>query len=417
MSETPDTNRRANNTALFGKNRGFMASNTDSRRALHDPDMSNTSDGRQGLRFKDIWKVVADGIYKRRRVLLSIVLVGVFIKMAIAVLVAGEYSWQTTGFEWIGDQFHGTDKANMKWMLDPTRAASSEPFPGGRADISGLYVFQEAVLDCRFLACLSSFANTRAGGEDLFHCIRKVNDELYAVKFRGMEKEILIKPLSEREVIVQGHVRKERLGKNIAYWVPLLEKAYGKYRHEHQDVESTVVHYLRHALFEGRSTSTPLLDSFGATYGARDDQAIELLTGIKPRSLSTVVWEIGENGLGKDYVSVRQIRSWFNRAGVEAEFHDEQATALNEVFTKGGIAIATTEISPAASAVGLWSNHAYSVIGFDNTTQLITIRDPMGKVEPRDNKDQALDGVIDGVFKVTLPEFNRYFSHLSVASM
>lgn len=367
--------------------------------------------------FRQIWRIVAGGICKRRKLLLSIFCAGLFVKIFIALLTAGEYSWQSIGFDWIGDRLNGTDKASIKWMLEPTIVPDCQPFPGGPSDVSGLYVFQEAVLDCRFLACLSSLANTKEGSAILFRSITKLDDKSYSVRFRGIDAEIVIKPLTEREAIVGAHARKERTSKDFAYWVPLLEKAYGKHRHEHQDLESTGVHFLRHALFEGRLTSAPLLDSLGATYGARDDQAIQVLTGKQPRSMSTVVWEIGEHGLGKDYVSLRQIRSWFDRAGVEREFYHDQSEALNEVFSSGGIAIATTEISPAASAVGLWSNHAYSIIAFDAPTQTVTIRDPMGKVEPLDNKDKALDGCIDGVFKVSLADFNIYFSHLSFASM
>ncbi len=169
---------------------------------------------------------------------------------------------------------------------------------------------------------------------------------------------------------------------------------------------------------EGRPTTMPLLDCFGATYGARDDLAFDLLTGAQSRSMNTVIWEIGDFGLGKDYVSFRQIRSWFDRKTIEKEFYAEQSRALQDVFTSGGIAIATTEISPAAGAVGLWSNHAYSIVGFDSRERLVTIRDPIGKVEPLDPvSGMAQDGLLDGIFKVPLPDFNRYFPHLIVSAM
>ncbi|MFX8660774.1 hypothetical protein ABTM16_18905, partial [Acinetobacter baumannii] len=62
-------------------------------------------------------------------------------------------------------------------------------------------------------------------------------------------------------------------------WLPVLEKAYGQYRNAHQDVVSEFKRFCKHSIFELRPTCISELPSFGAAFGATDDEAAKLLTG------------------------------------------------------------------------------------------------------------------------------------------
>jgi hypothetical protein len=131
---------------------------------------------------------------------------------------------------------------------------------------------------------------------------------------------------------------------------------------------------------------------------------------------ATTSWEIGQFGLGKDAVSWRQVRSWLDRAKVEAELQSEQDAVLHDFKAKNIIATATTEAGNDAVRVGLKTNHAYAVVGYDDARRAITLSDPYSNgdfIDATTNKPR--DGVDDGVFTLTLPEFNKYFSHLYVA--
>ncbi len=198
-------------------------------------------------------------------------------------------------------------------------------------------------------------------------------------------------------------------------WLPIVEKAYGEYRINHQDPLEHAFRTLKHGIFEWRWTSRPELPGFGASYGAKDDLAAVLLTGRSLRRIPTVSVEIGEFGLAKGYVNVRQIRSWLDRDGVVAEIMAEQDRALKQALASNGIITATTEIA-ASEAQGLFSNHAYAVLDYNPEKRELLIRDVMSKCDFVDpGTGQVRDGRADGIFVLNLTEFNKFFSHVNVA--
>ena len=91
--------------------------------------------------------------------------------------------------------------------------------------------------------------------------------------------------------------------------------------------------------------------------------------------LATASFEIGDIGLGKGSVTARQISSWFNRDWALSQFYDEQKTHLRAAFQKQKIVTATTGIEADAQTHGLMNHHAYAVIGFDESTARVLIRD------------------------------------------
>lgn len=59
------------------------------------------------------------------------------------------------------------------------------------------------------------------------------------------------------------------------------------------------------------------------------------------------------------------------------------------------------------------SNHAYSIIDWDNESSIVTLRNPWGDIygsEPMDDNGNAKDGKLDGIFKLSFSEFHKTFS-------
>lgn len=133
------------------------------------------------------------------------------------------------------------------------------------------------------------------------------------------------------------------------------------------------------------------------------------------RILRTWGFEIGEFGLGKGYVTLRQVRSWFDRVGIQKEYEDEQHAALVTSLQNAGISNAATELSTEGGAHGLHVGHAYSVLGYDPNNRVLRICDPMGNGDYLSD-GKVLDGLNDGVFFISLHDFNKCFSHLGVSA-
>lgn len=366
---------------------------------------------------KSVRAVVGFVTRNQQRILL-IAAALLLVRFTTQMLVDVEYTGQDVSvrglkiFDWAKAFFPGSYKP----LTDSPPETGVVPFPDGRAGIDGRYVIQGAVYDCRFLAAVASLACTEKGKDAIVEMITCNEDGNFKVRFPGCAgKPITVAPLTANEVRLYAHLRSRFSGKDKGLWLAVLEKAYGQYRIDHQTPEERFWRCLKHGIFEGRFTSVPILVGFGAAFGSQDDQAVEVLTSRPYRKLNTSGWELGSFGLGKGYVSLRQIRSWFNRDLVAREFEAEQHEALCATMASGGIATAGTEISPDAVEHGLMSNHAYSVLAYDPVKGRLLISDPMGLsdfIVPETG--QVRDGVEDGIFEVTLAEFNRCFSHLQV---
>ena len=61
---------------------------------------------------------------------------------------------------------------------------------------------------------------------------------------------------------------------------------------------------------------------------------------------------------------------------------------------------------------GIRGSHAYSVLGYDPETHTIQLRNPWGQGEPADEEGNPRDGVNDGVFTMTLEEFEKNFGRV-----
>lgn len=63
--------------------------------------------------------------------------------------------------------------------------------------------------------------------------------------------------------------------------------------------------------------------------------------------------------------------------------------------------------------IGLPAGHVYTVLGYDEKTGMVKIRNPWGNTEPNIPGRQS-DGVNDGVFELTLAEFEKYFLRMNI---
>jgi hypothetical protein len=334
--------------------------------------------------------------------------------VVVGMLYDAEYAGQDVTihgvhiFSWV-DRVMG--RAN-KAAGDGAVVLNEELFPRGIDSIKAQIV-QQDVYDCRFLAALASLAATDRGRQRIFNMFTNNGDGTVTVTFaRGIR--VTVQPLTHLESRLYARTRMTGQSSG-GTWLPLLEKAYGQYRSLQQNPLERLFRLLKHGIFDWRWTPEPELPGFGASYGAKDNLAIELLTGGKVSVLPTISWEIGDFGLGKGWVTSRQIMSWFNRERVMQTYLAEQDALLVRTFVQGAIVTATTDVQPQADARGLWSHHAYAVIGYDGKTREIKLQDPMGTddfVDPCTGKIR--DGINDGIFELSLWEFNKYFSHLEV---
>lgn len=346
-----------------------------------------------------------------------------FLPLAILVCLVSLASQLLYDVEWDGADVTENGLAIFVWLrpLLPSAQTTSpivldpnpEVFPEGLRSVDPHYVHQGTLADCMFLASLASVISSDSGRQLISNSIGKNKDGSYTVSFAGdPASKVIVSPLSRMELSLYAHASKPD-GTVEGLWLPILEKAYGQYRIARQNPGEHALRFLKHGIMEGRWTSAPLFSGFGASYGARDNKALELLTGKPVIVLETTDWAIGDFGLGKHYVTPRQIMSWFRRPQVIKNFLDEQHGYLTEMVSSGAVGTATCEISSNTQKVGLRHHHAYAVFNYDCVNKILTLYDPYGNseyVDAQGNRHQ------DGLFTLSLPEFNRYFTHLELAT-
>lgn len=366
----------------------------------------------------ETWRQLKAGAIKHKRKILVAVCLLLFVQFWSLMLTDVEYAGQDVTvrglriFDWLKAFVPG----KYKPLTDTTLAPNAVLFVKGISGIRGTDVVQGGVYDCRFLSALASLASSKNGRESIEKMIKSQPDGSFTVTFPGdSTNPVTVGPLTQTEVRLYARAEDRASHSSSGMWVPVIEKAYGRYRIDHMSGIDRVLRLLKHTIFEARLDSAPILVGFGASYGSGDDLAMSLLTDRPTKQLMTWGYEIGTFGLGKGYATVRQVQSWFDRAKTVKSFEDEQHAALVASSKSGGIATAGTELSQDAATVGLRPGHAYALIGYDVDKRVVLISDPMGKIEFRDGESGSVrDGVNDGIFMLSLTDFNRYFSHLTV---
>jgi|694.fasta_scaffold128811_2 hypothetical protein len=289
-------------------------------------------------------------------------------------------------------------------------------FASGKESIDATAVRQNGVYDCRFLAALASYAASDRGKDAIYNMIQTNKDGSYSVTFPSAPlSPVVVAPLSGLELKIYSRAVGPD-GFSAGIWVPIIEKAYGSYLDQHQSLDEKFFHTIRHGVMDGRWTSSPELPGFAASFGAKDERASRILTGNDMKQLRTVSMELGDFGLGKGEVTDRQVKSWFNRKQIVAEYYAEQDAALTEAFKHHRIVIAITGIQENAEANGLMEHHAYAVVGYDSSSKKLLIRDVLNRscfIQPgKAYKFQESD--LSKPFWISIADFNNCFSGLGI---
>ena len=93
------------------------------------------------------------------------------------------------------------------------------------------------------------------------------------------------------------------------------------------------------------------------------------------------------------------------RAGAKAK----AASTQKQYAMSAGIMKHINPFSDQMTSNGLPMAHAYSVLEFDATTDMLTIRNPWGSTELVDENGRVRDGRNDGTFQMSLSEFKSTF--------
>ncbi len=255
----------------------------------------------------------------------------------------------------------------IKWLPLELYASAGSPLESIKAQS----VKQHTVGNCGWQASVASLAARNPMA--IKHMIAERSDGSYTVHFPGSSKtkDIHVTPPPAIEQLISSWASPG--GK----WVGVLETALakefvGKPRRNTDQV-----------LFNG----TDLLQA--ATEGIHPRSALKKLTG------NEVDWTT---------------MSWSTTAQRLPEIMQLAETQhLPQVAT---IYQADSREAPKKHVKGLVAKHAYAIIGFDPVAEKVTIYEPNGRTEPLNEKDEALDGKLDGVFQMDLQEFALCFSDL-----
>lgn len=235
-------------------------------------------------------------------------------------------------------------------------------------------VLQGRVGNCYFMAAMASLAQTNP--KAIVDMIKDNGEGTYTVTFPGAKDEpITVSAPTEYELS-----RFARSGPH-GTWPAVLEKAYGAYC-------SKCVS--RQSIFRlGRAANSPQEATDG---GSVRNAGLEILTG---RPIDRLLVDTDD----------------IHTALMEAFRDGRPATAFinNELGAIIGLADNLT------NDAGIPCGHEYSLLSYDPEKKTLTIRNPWGQVEPRGRDGKPRDGKDDGIFRMTLEEFQRNFTGVAIA--
>ncbi|HEY9867984.1 MAG TPA: C2 family cysteine protease [Candidatus Obscuribacterales bacterium] len=251
--------------------------------------------------------------------------------------------------------------ANLDRWLDETAAAAeradrrlygtSDPLDS----ITPSAINQGGIGDCYFLAAVGSLAEMNP--QAIKDMIKDNGNGTYTVTFPGdRDNPITVAAPTDAEIALYVE------GKEHGIWPAVLEKAYGEWKGD---------------------TTIPQEAADG---GDTIDKGIEILTPHKADQ--TKISDFSEDEVGR---------------------------MLEDYLDRGSPVVVSVFDNPEGARGGdLPTGHAYSVVDYDPASGQVTIRNPWGTGELKDENGEALDGKNDGVFTVSLEEFYERFEHISV---
>lgn len=232
-----------------------------------------------------------------------------------------------------------------------------ELFPKGLESIRPDHIEQGELGDCYFLAAVASLAHTPQGKQQIFNMIQSLPDQRYQVTFPGKEPIVIDAPTTG-EMSMYGNSGQDGL------WLSVLEKAYAQ--QTNQDA------WLKKGNpYEKIGSGALLKTGVSAVTGKSTQTDILVVTPMDTLRLKL-----------------------------------EIALPLQKVVTAG---INNNPFGDGRTGNGLPVGHAYSILGYDRSSDTITVRNPWGSTEVLNEQGQTRDGRNDGTFEMPLEEFSKTF--------
>ena len=265
--------------------------------------------------------------------------------------------------------------AFLSFTSDQLKDKASGPVSlyGGKAgpDIGSLQQGSEG--DCWLLAALSSMSP-----EKVKQMVRERKDGKYELHLPGRDPEIVDAPTeAERNFYASSN----------GIWACVIEKGVGQILE--REKEHRCDNYL-----QGRRVLN----------GGQGTQALEILTGVP----AAVVAFNTETDRPPVLWPTPEIKSTEPKP-IDGKDPKLVGKMLTKAFADGRpVCVATRHMDNLQNPLSI-SGHEYSVVGYDPVKKLVTLRNPWGGREKADN-----DGKDDGVFTMTLREFQASFSQMTV---
>lgn len=237
------------------------------------------------------------------------------------------------------------------------KESSSELFPDGAPSVDALK--QGRIGDCYFIAALGAKVNMDP--DSIKRMIKDNGNGTYDVTLPGKKTVTVNKP-TDAEIAYYGGAGKNGL------WASVLEKAAGQVRGQSNVVRS--------------NTTIPQdeLDRFAVA--------------------STGITALSDKSTDTDMLSMTR----------QSTLRNKLETAMkNKKIVIAGIGGFSGKDNKETL---LPTKHAYSILGYDRSTDTVTVRNPWGRREPRGTDGKPLDGNDDGVFTMKLADFQREFTSI-----
>ncbi len=272
--------------------------------------------------------------------------------------------------------------------------------PGDSVNANG--VKQGEVGDCNFLSPLSSWSDTPEGKKSIREMIKpagkdKDGNDQYTVTFHDPKNpsktfDVTVTKPSESELINYAK------GTENGTWAATIEKAYGKYRIDHDENGNVINRTIGNGepiqlgagghtsaknaitILTGKKAENIDINSFGQSLSDLDKDLTKAFTGNKP-VMTAAIEGLGEGAMKKPWYA-----KWLMQpaGGLDG---DKSATS------------------------GLTAGHEYSVLGYDPKSQQVTMRNPYGSNDAKDPNMVSKNGT----FKMSLTDFQKNFSHYTLA--
>jgi hypothetical protein len=238
------------------------------------------------------------------------------------------------------------------------KESSTELFPDGTPSLDALK--QGRIGNCYFIAALGS--KVSLDPDSVKKMIKDNGDGTYQVTLPGKEAVTVTKP-TDAEIAYFGGAGKNGL------WASVLEKAAGQLTGKSNVISSNTI--------------------------LPQDEMDRFSLG------STGISTLTDKSTDADMLTATRYSTTRNK--LDAAFK-------NKKMVTAGIGGFTGNDSKDAV---LPSKHAYSIIGWDRSTDTVTLRNPWGRRELQDAKGKALDGKDDGTFTMKLADFYKQFTSIT----